>query len=226
MRNGYRAEKPWLDDDERVIEPDEFTDLLDTVYSQGPDGEESRRALARVEGSLKEYGSGRLYYDVLSATPFGPIYIAMSDKGVAALGFDDSEQDFLTRMGRRYRTPVERSRTHVAQVTEQLKDYFAGKRDSFDVPLDLRSITPFQRVVLDAIQQIPSGETISYGGLARRIGKPGAARAVGRALGSNPIPIIIPCHRALAADGSLGGYSGRGGVRTKQALLSLEGAWG
>ena len=87
-------------------------------------------------------------------------------------------------------------------------------------------MTPFQRIVLDAIQKVPSGETISYGGLARRIGKPGAARAVGRALGSNPIPIIIPCHRALAADGSLGGYSGRGGVRTKQALLTLEGARG
>jgi methylated-DNA-[protein]-cysteine S-methyltransferase len=225
MRNGYRDEKPWLDDDERVIQPDEFTDLLDTVYSQGPDVEESRRALARVKSSLKEYSSDRLYYDVLPATPFGPIYIAMSDKGIAALGFDDSEQDFLARMGKRYQTSVERSKTHVAQVTKQLKDYFAGKRDSFDIPLDLRSITPFQRAVLDAIQQIPSGETISYGGLARRIGKPGAARAVGRALGSNPIPIIIPCHRALAADGSLGGYSGRGGVRTKQALLSLEGAW-
>ncbi len=90
----------------------------------------------------------------------------------------------------------------------------------------MSALTPFQKAVLSAISQVPAGETTSYGGLARRIGKPGAARAVGRALGSNPIPIIIPCHRALAADGSLGGYSGRGGVQTKQALLALEGAWG
>jgi methylated-DNA-[protein]-cysteine S-methyltransferase len=147
----------------------------------------------------------------------------MTNEGIAALGFDDSEQDFLERMGKRYRSSIERSRTRVSQVSEQLTGYFTGERDSFEIPLDLRSLTPFQRMVLDAIQKVPSGETISYGGLARRIGKPGAARAVGRALGSNPIPIIIPCHRALAADGSLGGYSGRGGVRTKQALLTLEG---
>ncbi|MCJ7825796.1 MAG: MGMT family protein, partial [Anaerolineales bacterium] len=68
------------------------------------------------------------------------------------------------------------------------------------------------------------GEYLTYGELARRIGRPGAARAVGQALGSNPIPVLIPCHRVLASDGSLGGYSGRGGVRTKEALLRLEGA--
>jgi methylated-DNA-[protein]-cysteine S-methyltransferase len=223
MRKGHRGEKPWLDDENRVMEADELTDLLDTIYLQGPAEEESKQALARVERSLKEYGGDTLYYDVISATPFGPIYIAMTNEGIAALGFDDSEQDFLVRMGRRYRSSIERSKTRVSQVSEQLTDYFSGEREAFEIPLDLRSLTPFQRMVLDAIQKVPSGETISYGGLARRIGKPGAARAVGRALGSNPIPIIIPCHRALAADGSLGGYSGRGGVRTKQALLTLEG---
>jgi methylated-DNA-[protein]-cysteine S-methyltransferase len=226
MRKGDKGGKHWVDDEKQVIEVDEITDLLDAIYLQGPALEESRQALARVERSLKEYSDDTLYYDVLSVTPFGPLYIAMSDEGIAALGFDDSEQEFLLRISTRYQSSIERSRTRVSQAIEQLKDYFAGKRDSFDIPLDLRSLTPFQRMVLDAIQKVPSGETISYGGLARRIGKPGAARAVGRALGSNPIPIIIPCHRALSADGSLGGYSGRGGVRTKQALLTLEGARG
>jgi methylated-DNA-[protein]-cysteine S-methyltransferase len=215
----------WLDDGEQVIKSDEFTDLLDKAFSRGPTEEEARQAIAQVKRSLGEIGVVRLYYDVLTATPFGPIYIAASDEGIVALGFDDSEQAFLTRMSKRYRTSIKRSKTRLARILAQLKEYFAGKRDSFELALDLQSLTPFQRSVLSAIQQVPVGETISYGGLARKIGRPGAARAVGRALGSNPIPIIIPCHRALAADGTLGGYSGRGGVRTKQALLTLEGAW-
>lgn len=226
MENRRKDVRTWLDDGEQVITTDEFTELLDSAYSREPTENDARQAIVRVKRSIREIGGVKLYYDVLTRTPFGPLYIAVSDKGIAALGFDDSEQVFLLRMGKRYKTSIERSRSRVSQVKEQLKDYFAGKRDTFDIPLDLRSLTPFQRIVLDAIQKVPSGETISYGGLARRIGKPGAARAVGRALGSNPIPIIIPCHRALAADGSLGGYSGRGGVRTKQALLTLEGARG
>ena len=224
MDDGRRNRGTWLEDEEQVINSDEFTELLDSAYAQGPTPAEERRALVRVKRALKELGEARLYYDVLPVTPVGPLYIAMSDRGIVALGFDDSEHDFLTRLGKRYRSPMERSQAHATQVFGQLKDYFAGKRDAFDVPLDLHSLSPFQRIVLEAIQQVPAGETISYGGLARRIGRPGAARAVGQALGANPIPIIIPCHRALAADGTLGGYSGRGGVRTKQALLTLEGA--
>lgn len=105
-------------------------------------------------------------------------------------------------------------------AAEQLEAYWAGKRLSFDLPLDLAG-TPFQRAVWAAARVIPFGETRSYGQLARQIGRPGAARAVGAALGANPVPLVVPCHRVLRADGALGGYSG--GLEIKRALLAHEG---
>ena len=106
-----------------------------------------------------------------------------------------------------------------ADVAEQLDAYFAGELTTFDVPLQLEG-TPFQREVWAALQEIPYGETWSYGQLADHIGKPGAARAVGLANGRNPVGIIVPCHRVIGADGSLTGYGG--GLPRKQALLQLE----
>ena len=103
----------------------------------------------------------------------------------------------------------------------QLDEYFAGSRKEFDLPLAPRG-TPFQLNVWRALQAIPYGETISYGELARQIHLPGAARAVGLANGANPLPIIVPCHRVIGADGSLTGFGG--GLPIKRALLSLEGA--
>ena len=104
-------------------------------------------------------------------------------------------------------------------VLEQLREYFAGRRFRFDVSLGLRG-TPFQLLVWNALPEIPYGETLTYGELARRIGRPAAARAVGLANGSNPISIIVPCHRLVGADGTLVGYGG--GLGRKQFLLSLE----
>ena len=106
-------------------------------------------------------------------------------------------------------------------VTRQLEEYFAGKRQRFELDLALDG-TPFQLDIWHELEKIPYGKTISYGELARRAGHPGAARAAGSANGRNPIPIVIPCHRVIAADGSLGGYSAGTGI--KQALLRLEGA--
>lgn len=88
----------------------------------------------------------------------------------------------------------------------------------------LTNVPPFHRKVYTALCEIPAGKTITYAELARRAGSPGAARAVGQAMAKNPFPIIIPCHRVVAGNGKLGGYSGRGGVATKRALLELEGA--
>lgn len=101
----------------------------------------------------------------------------------------------------------------------QLAEYFAGRRTSFDLPLAPEG-TEFDQATWNALLGIPHGETISYAELARRVGRPGAARAVGRANGRNPLAIVIPCHRVIAADGSLGGYSG--GLSTKRLLLDLE----
>lgn len=109
--------------------------------------------------------------------------------------------------------------TFLREPIRQLQDYFAGKREDFDLPLAPRG-TPFQQRVWKRLCQIPYGETISYGELARRIGNPNASRAVGLANGSNPIPIIIPCHRVIGSNGKLTGYGG--GLPIKEKLLALE----
>jgi methylated-DNA-[protein]-cysteine S-methyltransferase len=106
-----------------------------------------------------------------------------------------------------------------ADASEQLSEYFAGERTSFDVPLVLNG-APFQERAWRALQEIPYGETISYGEQARRIGRPSAARAVGMANGRNPIAVIVPCHRVIGANGTLTGYGG--GIERKRLLLDLE----
>jgi methylated-DNA-[protein]-cysteine S-methyltransferase len=106
-----------------------------------------------------------------------------------------------------------------AQAREQLDEYFAGRRTTFDVPLTM-SGSPFQRRVWRALQEIPYGETISYGELAHRVGEPATPRNVGAANGRNPISVIVPCHRVIGADGSLVGYGG--GLERKRILLDLE----
>lgn len=113
----------------------------------------------------------------------------------------------------------ESSRGPVAQAARQLREYFAGARTEFDLPLAPEG-TEFQRSVWRRLQEIPYGETISYGELARRVGNPKASRAVGAANGQNPIPIVIPCHRVIGANGKLTGFGG--GLPTKEALLTLE----
>jgi len=111
------------------------------------------------------------------------------------------------------------ARGPVGEAIRQLRDYFAGRRTGFDLPLAPEG-TPFQRAVWRQLQDIPYGGTISYGELARRVGNPKASRAVGAANGANPIPIVIPCHRVIGADGRLTGFGG--GLPVKQALLALE----
>ncbi|MDO4441754.1 MAG: methylated-DNA--[protein]-cysteine S-methyltransferase [Moraxella sp.] len=106
------------------------------------------------------------------------------------------------------------------QVMTQLNEYFCGLRMQFDIPLDLSCGTPFEQAVWQQLQQIPCGQTISYATLAQNIGKPTAYRACANANGKNPISIIIPCHRVIASNGSIGGYTG--GVHIKQTLLELE----
>ena len=113
----------------------------------------------------------------------------------------------------------QRSDEAFAAVRAQLSEYFAGERTRFEVALDMAG-TPFQRRVWAELEAIPYGETISYGELARRVGQPSAARAVGLANGRNPVAVIVPCHRVIGADGSLTGYGG--GMERKEILLGLE----
>jgi methylated-DNA-[protein]-cysteine S-methyltransferase len=106
-------------------------------------------------------------------------------------------------------------------VRRELDEYFEGRRTAFDVPVDIKTLPGFQQLVLGELARVPYGEVTTYGGLAARIGKPKAARAVGGALHRNPVPIVLPCHRVIGASGNLVGYGG--GLQRKEALLRLEG---
>jgi methylated-DNA-[protein]-cysteine S-methyltransferase len=109
------------------------------------------------------------------------------------------------------------------RLVRKVQRYFEGKEIGFDIALDLERGTPFQRRVWLAVAGIPYGRTRTYGEIAREIGRPKAMRAVGGAVGANPVPLIVPCHRVVAADGLLGGFSAAGGVALKQAMLEIEG---
>ena len=189
----------------------------------GPDETAWKRSRAALLARLEETG-GRVYYDLVSATTVGPLWVAVTDRGLAAVEFGSSESAFAEHLRRRLRLQPVRSAERTVEARRQLASYLRGERTRFALAVDLRQLTPFQRRVLSEAQRIRRGQVRTYSDVARRIGRPRSARAVGQALGSNPIPIVIPCHRVLASDGSLGGYSGRGGIRTKLQLLRLEGA--
>ncbi|HEY4721255.1 MAG TPA: methylated-DNA--[protein]-cysteine S-methyltransferase, partial [Anaerolineae bacterium] len=151
------------------------------------------------------------------------LFVAVNERGLVALDFGLRESDFVARVQRRTKATLIRSREKTAEALRQVEDYLAGKRTTFDLPLDMSLMTDFQRRVLLAALKIPRGQYRTYHEIAQAIGKPKASRAVGQALGHNPVPIVIPCHRVLGSDGSLHGYSGGGGLKTKAWLLELEG---
>lgn len=127
----------------------------------------------------------------------------------------------LDRLSRRVSPRILRGGRALDTVRRQLGEYFAGRRRGFDVPVDLALATPFQRTVLDRLAaMVPYGATTSYGRLAEDLDRPGAARAIGAALGANPVCIVLPCHRVVAASGALTGYAG--GLAAKRLLLELE----
>ncbi len=117
---------------------------------------------------------------------------------------------------------VLRSRRAVERADRQLSEYFEGRREAFELETDLSGVNPFAQEVLTELAQVPFGETTTYGALAARVGRPKAARAIGTVMNRNPIPIVLPCHRVVGANGSLVGYAG--GLPTKEHLLRLEGA--
>ena len=147
-------------------------------------------------------------------TPLGPMRLARTAKGLAGAWFE-GQKHHPGELGadERPNDPL------LQRAATQLRRYFAGDATPFDLPLDLLG-TDFQRAVWAALQRIPKGETCAYGDIARALGSPQAVRAVGAAVGRNPISLIVPCHRVVGRDGSLTGYAG--GIERKQALLELE----
>jgi methylated-DNA-[protein]-cysteine S-methyltransferase len=187
----------------------------------GDEGRRSRRALAALDAL---YGDVRarpvVYWNWLDA-PIGRVLVAVGDAGLLRVGFRRSAASFAVALARQLDADVVRSPERTADIVRQLRAYFAGERRAFELPVDLARLSPFQRRVLTATAAVPAGRLVSYGDIARRIGRPGGSRAVGQALGHNPVPIVIPCHRVIAAGGRLGGYTG--GLAIKRALLRIEG---
>lgn len=151
------------------------------------------------------------------ASPLGTMILAATDTGLAGAWFDG--QRHLPECSGWREAP---QHPVLREAMAQLGDYFAGRRAAFDLPLTLAGGTPFQQSVWRALRTIPRGQTISYRALGERAGCPAAVRAVGAAVGRNPLSIVVPCHRVVGADGSLTGYAG--GLERKRALLHLEGA--
>jgi methylated-DNA-[protein]-cysteine S-methyltransferase len=172
------------------------------------------------------------------AAPWGPVHLAASALGIVAVEQSTTGGAFEAMLQTRLHRPVVAAAAtkaddprvvHLDRATTALTALFAGHRPNGDVPVDLSDRPAWDQAVLDAVRAIPWGTTASYGEIARRVGAAGAARAVGGAVGRNPVSLLVPCHRVIAADGTLGGYGGDGwGGRTaaldrKRALLAREG---
>jgi len=155
-------------------------------------------------------------------SPFGPLLLAKTRRGLVRVGLPNQDQDeLLVDLAARVSPRVLEAPAELDEVRRELDLYFAGKLDRFDLPLDWRLSGGFRQRVLRQINRIPYGQTRSYTEMARRAGNERAVRAAGTACGSNPIPLVVPCHRVLRTGGALGGYGG--GLPMKQALLELEG---
>ena len=152
-------------------------------------------------------------------SPLGPMLLARTANGIAGMWFDGQK----AHPGELPTVPHDPDDPLLKEAAQQLHDYFAGTRTQFELPLDLQG-TPFQQIVWQALLRIPAGGTCTYAAIAREVGAPQAVRAVGAAVGRNPVSVIVPCHRVLGHDGSLTGYAG--GLHRKQALLQLEGVDG
>jgi methylated-DNA-[protein]-cysteine S-methyltransferase len=162
-------------------------------------------------------------YDVADS-PIGPLLLAASPRGVCRISFGADAEEEVDMLARAHGVRVLRSPRSVDALRRELDDYFEGRRRAFDVAVDTSVLPAFQQLVLEELARVPYGQVATYGGLAAKIGKPRAARAVGGALNRNPIPIVLPCHRVVGSTGSLVGYAG--GLERKRALLELEGALG
>jgi methylated-DNA-[protein]-cysteine S-methyltransferase len=175
-----------------------------------PDLDARFRAVAVDEGLVD------VRYDVVDS-PVGPLHVASTALGVCRISYrgDDWEDRLAQQFGVRVlRSPLD-------EVRRELDEYFEGRRYTFDLQLDLR-VAPFHEAVLRELARVPYGHTDTYGSLAAKAGRPKAARAVGTVMNRNPIPIVLPCHRIVGANGSLTGYAG--GLDVKRRLLQLEGA--
>jgi methylated-DNA-[protein]-cysteine S-methyltransferase len=203
---------------------DEHTEL-ERSLAQGPAADAA--TWERVRGDLADAAEHSGLIDVAfehHETPLGTIVVGATREGLVRIGLpSEDSDDVLQQLAERVSPRVLRaSRDSLVQTRRQLDEYFGHERRLFEIPLDWRLTTGFRRDVLRATEQIPYGQTASYRDVATRAGSPNAVRAAGSALATNPLPIVVPCHRVLRTGGGLGQY--RGGPEAKAQLLTLEGA--
>jgi methylated-DNA-[protein]-cysteine S-methyltransferase len=179
-------------------------------------------AAGRLSDRIAAQGLADVSYAPVDS-PFGTLLLAGTKRGLVRLAFpEESVDSVLERLARKVSPRIVEAPAPLDAVRRELEEYFEGRRERFELPLDWTLVGPFGRRVLGVTSRIPYGGVLSYGEVAADAGSPRASRATGNALGANPIPIVVPCHRVLRSGGSLGGYGG--GPQRKRWLLELEGA--
>jgi methylated-DNA-[protein]-cysteine S-methyltransferase len=185
-----------------------------------PTTETLAAAHARLEDAAADAGLLDVAYTTVDS-PVGHLLLAATTRGLARVAFEAEDHDrVLDSLASRLGARVLRSPRRLGAVARELDEYFAGARSGFDLPLDFTLSHGFRQLVQRYLPSIGYGETRSYAEVARSVGRPGAVRAVGTACATNPLPVVVPCHRVLRSDGGLGGYLG--GTEAKRTLLTLE----
>jgi methylated-DNA-[protein]-cysteine S-methyltransferase len=180
-----------------------------------PDLDRRFRDAAAQEGLLD------VAYDLVDS-PIGSLLVAASPRGLCRISYDADPEREVEQLGRTFGLRVLRVPKPIDAARRELEEYFEGTRREFDLPLDVALVADFNRLVLRELARVPYGEVVTYGELAARSARPRAARAVGMVMNRNPLPIVLPCHRVIGANGKLTGYAG--GLERKETLLRLEGA--
>ena len=165
-----------------------------------------------------------IYIGQLKKSHLGDLWVAISEKGLVAIEWDDAKDEFDSYLTHRLKRACILDQRRTSIPLQQLNEYLRGRRTEFTIRIDWDSLRPFQREALKHVYAIPYGETRTYGEIAHEMKRPHAARAVGRANATNPMPLVIPCHRVIGMDGKLHGYGGGEGLKTKEWLLRMEGA--
>ena len=198
-----------------------MSELELTLKLRGDLSREAASAVARFAQTAAETGALDVAYATVDS-PFGPLLVAASTRGLLRLAYPDEPVDaLLVELAEDVSPRILEAPGRLDPLRRQLDEYFAGSRRRFEFPIDWRLVHGFGRDVLRVTAHIPYGKVSTYGDVAVRTGRPKASRAVGNALGANPMPIVIPCHRVVRTGGGLGGYTG--GVQRKERLLQLEG---
>ena len=165
-----------------------------------------------------------VYLGQLKKSPLGDLWVAVSERGLVAVEWDVAKSKLDAYLTQRLKRTCILDARRTSIPLQQLNEYLRGRRTEFTFAIDWDSLRPFQREALKHVYAIPYGETRTYGEIAHEMKRPHAARAVGRANATNPMPLVIPCHRVIGMDGKLHGYGGGEGLKTKEWLLKMEGA--